>query len=42
MALAPRFRKKDKSVEAGFRRIAIAEIDAALAIIEARDLWPAE
>lgn len=42
MAPAPRFRKKDKSVEAGFRRIAVAEIDAALAIIEARDLSPAD
>lgn len=42
MALTPRFRKKDASVEAGFRRIAIEEIDAALAVIAARDLSPAE
>lgn len=42
MKQAPRFRKNDKSVEAGFRRIAIAEIDAALAVIEARELSSAD
>jgi hypothetical protein len=42
MAIAPSFRKSDKSVEAGFRRIAIEEIDLALAFIAARDLSPAE
>ncbi|MBO9575930.1 MAG: CHAD domain-containing protein [Sphingobium sp.] len=34
--MAPRFRKKDESVEAGFRRIALAEIDETLAIIDDR------
>jgi hypothetical protein len=42
MAQAPRFQKKDASVEAGFRRIAIEEIDTALAIIEAKTLASAE
>lgn len=42
MKQAPRFRKKDKTVEAGFRRIAVAEIDIALDVIAARDLSPAE
>ncbi|MBO9576646.1 MAG: CHAD domain-containing protein [Sphingobium sp.] len=42
MKQAPRFRKKDKSVEAGFRRIAIEEVEAALSIIAAPDLTPAE
>lgn len=42
MKQAPRFRKKDKSVEAGFRRIAVEEIDVALAILAARDPSPAE
>ncbi|MBO9576856.1 MAG: CHAD domain-containing protein [Sphingobium sp.] len=36
MKQASRFRKKDKSVEAGFRRIAVEEIDVALAMIAAR------
>jgi len=42
MKQAPRFRKKDKSVEAGFRRIAIEEIDVALAVLAVRDPSPAE
>jgi hypothetical protein len=42
VALPSRFRKKDASVEAGLRRIALEEIDMALALIAARDLSPAE
>ncbi len=38
--MTQRFRKKDDSVEAGFRRIALAEIDAAMAIIDARGTTP--
>jgi len=33
--MAPHFRRHDESVEAGFRRIAVAEIEAAIAIIDA-------
>ena len=41
MAGAPHFRRKDESVEAGFRRIAVAEIEAAVAILDG-DRSPAE
>jgi len=40
--MAQGFRRKDDNVEAGFRRIAIAEIDAAIAIIDTRGTPPAD
>lgn len=40
--MPPHFRKRDESIEAGFRRIAVAEIEAAIAVIDASGRTDAE